>query len=43
MLPPASPHATCPLASLVPTMKSAEFSVVCLREYYGFLSGSGLW
>ena len=25
-----------PLASPVPTMKSAEFSVVCLREYHDF-------
>ena len=25
-----------PLASPVPTMKSAEFSVVCLRENHGF-------
>lgn len=32
-----------PLASPVPTMKSAEFGVDCLREYHGFLSGSGLW
>ena len=25
------------------TVKSAEFSVVCLREYHWFLSDSGRW
>ena len=32
-----------PLASPVPTVKSAEFSVVCLRECSGLLSDSGRW
>ncbi len=41
MLLPAAPHATCPRASPVPTVKSAEFSVDGLREYHGFLSDSG--
>lgn len=32
---------THPLASPVPTMKSAEFSVDSLREIFDFLSGDG--
>lgn len=32
-----------PLASPVPTIKSAEFSVACLRECSGLLSDSGRW
>ena len=32
-----------PLASPVPTMKSAEFSVDGLRECSGLLSDSGRW
>ena len=43
MLPHASPHATYPLASFVPTVKSAEFSVDGLRECSGLLSDSGRW
>ena len=32
-----------PLASPVPTVKFAEFSVACLRECSGLLSDSGRW
>ena len=34
---------THPLASPVPTMKSAECIVDCLRKYHGFFSDNGQW